>query len=53
MGTHRLLQLFQRWFGFTPGQRGSAPDDGGSGAAVVDVSRDTVRLQLTVLGQPL
>ncbi|MET3905276.1 hypothetical protein [Paenarthrobacter sp. 4246] len=53
MGTHRLLQLCRRWFGFTPGQCGSAPDRDGSGAAVVDGSRNTVSLQLTVLGQPL
>ena len=53
MSTGRLLELWRRWFGFTPGQRRMAPDDGGPGSAVVDGSRGTVSLQLTVLGQPL
>lgn len=53
MSAGRLLQLCRRWFGFTPDQHGGAPDGGGPGAAVVDVSRGTVSLQLTVLGQPL
>ncbi len=49
----RLLQLCRGWFGFTPDQHGSAPDGGESGAAVVDVSRGTISLQLTVWGQAL
>ena len=53
MSTARLLQLWRRWFGFTPGQRRMAPDDGGPGSAVVDPSRGTVHIQLTVMGQPL
>ncbi|NQD90439.1 hypothetical protein HP499_21890 [Paenarthrobacter sp. CM16] len=53
MSTGRLLQLCRRWLGITPGQHGGAPDDGGAGAAVVDPSRGTVHIQLTVMGQPL
>ncbi|MEQ4568122.1 hypothetical protein [Paenarthrobacter sp. CAP02] len=53
MKTGLLLQLCRRWFGFTPDRRGQAPDGGGATAAVVDPSRGTISLQLTVLGQPL
>ncbi|UKA49527.1 hypothetical protein LFT48_19155 [Arthrobacter sp. FW305-123] len=48
-----LLKTLLRWLGYQPGHRGTAPDDGDSSAAVVDVSRGTVSLQLTVQGQPL
>ncbi|MCR1161438.1 MULTISPECIES: hypothetical protein [Micrococcaceae] len=53
MKTGLLLQLCRRWFGFSPDQHGAAPDGGEAAAAVVDPSRGTISLQLTVLGQPL
>ncbi|MET3367722.1 hypothetical protein [Arthrobacter sp. M2012083] len=53
MRAERLLKNLLRRFGLQPGRRGSAPDGGGSSAAVVDVSRGTVSLQLTVGSQPL
>ena len=37
----------------SPSARATAPDDGGSGAAVVDVSRGTVSLLLTAGSLPL
>jgi hypothetical protein len=37
----------------SPSACATAPDDGGSSAAVVDVSRGTVSLQLTVGSLPL
>ncbi|MEV7606639.1 hypothetical protein AB0N65_14470 [Paenarthrobacter sp. NPDC089322] len=42
-----------RWLGALPARLGGTPDDGKAGAAVVDVSRGTVSLQLAVLGQAL
>lgn len=53
MKAERLLVNFLRRLGFQPGPWGTAPDDGGPGAAVVDVSRGTVSLQLAVWEQPL
>ncbi|MEO3941417.1 hypothetical protein V3C41_10110 [Paenarthrobacter nicotinovorans] len=53
MSTARLLQYWRRWLGIARDQRRRAPDDGGPGSAVVDPSRGTVHIQLTVMGQPL
>ncbi|YCK82443.1 hypothetical protein M1D89_04170 [Arthrobacter sp. D3-18] len=53
MRAERLLKNLLRRLGFLPGRRGTGPDGGGSSAAVVDVSRGTVSLQLTVWGQAL
>ncbi|MGR0160493.1 hypothetical protein [Paenarthrobacter nitroguajacolicus] len=53
MKAERLLKNFLRRLGFQPGPKGTAPDDGGWRAAVVDDWRGTVRLQLTVGNQPL
>lgn len=53
MKAGRLLKTLLRRFGFQPGRRGTAPDGGDPSAAVVDVSRGTVSLQLTVGSQPL
>ncbi|PRB42020.1 hypothetical protein CQ020_23170 [Arthrobacter sp. MYb23] len=49
----RLLRNLLLRLGFQPRRRATAPDDGGSSAAVVDVWRGTVSLQLTVGSQPL
>ncbi|MBT2586900.1 hypothetical protein [Arthrobacter sp. ISL-95] len=63
MKAERLLKNLLRRLGFQPRHTAKAPDamapdamapdDGGSSAAVVDVSRGTVSLQLTVGSQPL
>ena len=53
MEAERLLKNLLRRLGFQSGQRATAPDDGGSGAAVVDVSRGTVSLLLTAGSLPL
>jgi hypothetical protein len=53
MKAERLLKNLLRRLGLQPGPRGTEPDGGGSSAAVVDVSRGTVSLQLTVRGQAL
>ncbi|WP_178995728.1 hypothetical protein [Paenarthrobacter nitroguajacolicus] len=53
MKAERLLKNLLRRLGLQPGRRGTEPDGGGSSAAVVDVSRGTVSLQLTVWGQAL
>ncbi|MFW0775508.1 hypothetical protein ACLRGI_20360 [Paenarthrobacter nitroguajacolicus] len=53
MKAERLVKALLRRLVFQPGQPGTAPDGGGSGAAVVDVTRGTVSLQLTVWGQAL
>lgn len=53
MKAERLLKNFLRRLGFQSGPWETAPDGGGSSAAVVDVARGTVSLQLTVWGQAL
>lgn len=47
------MRKLVRWLWFQPGHRETAPDGGEAGAAVVDVSRGNVSLQLAVWGQPL
>ncbi|WP_185751195.1 hypothetical protein [Arthrobacter sp. 31Y] len=53
MKAERLLKNLLPRLGFQPRRGATAPDDGGSSAAVVDVWRGTVSLQLTVGSQPL
>jgi|GEM_PF-4711470 len=53
MKAEHLLNNVLRRLGFQPSPGATAPDDGGVSAAVVDVSRGTVSLQLTVGSQPL